>query len=57
MSVSGFATTMLQRLKTFQAEGGIIFAVSGSDLDELIATKAKLSDWLRGPGVVRSLGK
>lgn len=57
VSVSGFAATTLQRLKTFQAEGGIIFAVSGSDLDELIATKTKLSDWLRGPGVVRSLGK
>jgi hypothetical protein len=57
VSVSGFAATTLQRLKSFQAEGGIIFAVSGSDLDELIATKTKLSDWLRGPGVVRSLGK
>ncbi len=49
--------TALQRLKSFQAEGGIIFAVSGSDLDELLATKTKMSDWLRGPGVVQSLGK
>lgn len=57
VSVSGFAATALQRLKSFQAEGGIIFAVSGSDLDELIATKTKISDWLRGPGIMRSLGK
>jgi hypothetical protein len=54
--MAGFADTFLERLKHFQAEGGVIFAVSGADLKQLISSKTRLSRWLRGPGVIRSLG-
>jgi hypothetical protein len=57
VSMSGFAGTFLQRLKTFQSSDGVIFAVSGDDLGQLIASKTRLTEWLRGPGVLRSLGK
>jgi hypothetical protein len=57
VSMAGFADTFLERLKQFQAEGGVIFAVSGADLKQLISSKTRLSRWLRGPGVIRSLGK
>lgn len=56
VSFSGFAETFLTRLKSFQKDG-IIFAVSGVDVRELVTSKTRLSEWLRGPGVIRSLGK
>lgn len=43
VSISGFADTFLERLKHFQAEGGVIFAVSGADLKQLVSSKTRLS--------------
>ncbi|MCZ2814914.1 restriction endonuclease [Modestobacter sp. VKM Ac-2984] len=57
VSMSGFAKTFLDRLKTFQGEKGIIFALSGDDLKQLIDTKTRITDWLRGPGLLRAMGK
>ncbi|MDQ1665317.1 MAG: hypothetical protein QOH75_1348 [Actinomycetota bacterium] len=57
ISMSGFAGTFLTRLKTFQAEGGIIFAVDGQNLAELVASKTRLTEWLRADGVMKSLGR
>lgn len=57
VSMYGFSKTFLERLKSIQREGGVIFAVTGDDLKALVASKTRLTEWLAGPGVVRSLGK
>jgi len=57
ISVHGFASTFLQRLKQIQRDGGLIFAVSGDDLEEIINQKIRLTDWLRTDGLTRALGK
>ncbi|WP_410596501.1 restriction endonuclease [Amycolatopsis sp. lyj-23] len=57
VSFSGFAKTFLNRLKSFQGSGGMIFAVDGDDLWEIINGKTKLTDWLRGKGLLRAFGK
>ncbi|MGW4931870.1 restriction endonuclease [Streptomyces sp. NPDC004166] len=56
VSLSGFAKTFLERLKTFQADGGIIFAVDGDDLAQMVNGKQKMTDWLRESGLKRALG-
>lgn len=56
VSLSGFAKTFLERLKTFQADGGIIFAVDGDDLAQIVNSKQKMTDWLRESGLKRALG-
>lgn len=56
VSLSGFTKTFLERLKTFQETGGIIFAVDGKDLDEIVANKQKVTDWLRRNGLKKALG-
>lgn len=56
VSMSGFAETFTERLKAFQARDGIIFALTGDDLAALIVGKRRLTDWLAGPGVMRSMG-
>ncbi|MER5867633.1 restriction endonuclease [Kitasatospora sp. NPDC002040] len=57
VSMAGFTRPFLARLKAFQAQGGIIFALDGDDLEELVSSKTRLTDWLRGAGVRRALGK
>jgi Restriction endonuclease len=57
VSMSGFAQTALDRLRDFQSDGGIIFAVNGEDLESLITSKTRLTEWLRTEGVLRSLGR
>ncbi|WP_169983548.1 restriction endonuclease [Microbispora sp. H10836] len=57
VSMSGFSRTFLDRLKIFQAGGGMIFAVSGDDLANIITSKIRLTDWLRSEGMLRALGK
>ena len=56
VSMSGFTKTFTARLQRFPSDSGIIFAVSGEELKALIDTKTRLSDWLRGPGIKRSIG-
>ncbi|MCW2983429.1 MAG: restriction endonuclease [Conexibacter sp.] len=55
VSLSGFASTFLTRLKRVQEEGGIIFAMDGEDLETLISSKGRLSDWLREEGLRKSI--
>jgi Holliday junction resolvase-like predicted endonuclease len=57
VSFSGFAQTFIDRLKTFQESGGMIFAVSGDDLRGIIDKKIRLTEWLRGDGLMRAFGK
>jgi hypothetical protein len=55
ISTSGFAKTFIERLKSIQGRGvGIIYAVSGEDVRQLIATRRTLSDWLRTDGATRA---
>ena len=57
VSMSGFAKTGLERLKTIQRNDGIIFAVTGDDLRDLVTKKIRLTEWLQGEGAIRALGK
>lgn len=57
VSMSGFAKTALDRLKKVQSKDGIIFAITGDDLRELITKKTRLTEWLRTEGASRALGK
>ncbi|WP_405476945.1 restriction endonuclease [Streptomyces canus] len=57
VSTSGFTKTFLKRLKKFQSADGIIFAVDGADLDQIVTSKLRLTDWLRTSGIRRSLGE
>lgn len=57
ISVTGFADTFLTRLKHIQRATGLIFAVSGDDLDVIINEKRRLTEWLRTDGLSRALGK
>ncbi|WP_328324408.1 restriction endonuclease [Kribbella sp. NBC_00382] len=56
VSISGFASTSLERLKDFQSSDGMIYAIDGADLEYIISAKVKLSEWLRREGVKRALG-
>ena len=56
VSMSGFTKPFIQRLRLFQNTGGIIFAVEGVDLMEVVASKVTLTNWLRSEGIRRSLG-
>ncbi|MER7642715.1 restriction endonuclease [Streptomyces sp. NPDC126522] len=57
VSLSGFRKTFLERLKSFQETGGIIFAVDGHDIEEMIANKQKMTEWLRSTGLRKALGR
>ena len=57
VSMSGFTKPFLERLKSFQVAGGVIFAIDGVELGSLVTSKTRLTDWLRGDGIRRSLGK
>jgi Holliday junction resolvase-like predicted endonuclease len=57
VSTSGFTAPFMERLKVIQGHGGVIFAVSGRDLFDVITRKTRLTDWLRSEGVLRALGK
>ncbi|MEV3896084.1 restriction endonuclease [Streptomyces atroolivaceus] len=57
VSTSGFTKTFLKRLKKFQSADGVIFAVDGVDLDQIVTSKLRLTDWLRTSGIRRSLGE
>lgn len=57
ISVNGFAETFLTRLKQVQRATGVIFAISGDDLEVIINEKRRLTDWLRTDGLTRALGK
>jgi hypothetical protein len=56
VSISGFTKTFLKRLKKFQSADGVIFAIDGSDLERIVTSKMRLTDWLREEGIRRSLG-
>jgi hypothetical protein len=56
VSISGFTKTFLKRLKKFQSADGIIFVIDGSDLERIVTSKMRLTDWLREAGIRRSLG-
>ena len=56
ISMSGFTRPFLDRLKSFQNTGGVIFAIDGSELRTLVMSKTRLTDWLRSEGIRRSLG-
>lgn len=56
VSISGFTKTFLKRLKNFQTADGVIFAVDGSDVERIVTSKMRLTDWLREAGIRRSLG-
>ncbi len=56
-STGGFTSTFYSRLKSFQASDGVIFAVSGVDLECIVAGRMRITQWLRGPGLRRSLGR
>lgn len=57
ISMSGFASTFSARLKSVQQTDGLIYAISGEDLENIVAKKVRLTDWLRGEGLMRALGK
>jgi hypothetical protein len=57
ISMSGFAGTFLERLKSVQQSDGLIYAISGEDLEHIVARKLRLTEWLRGEGLTRSLGR
>ncbi len=57
LSMAGFYTTGIDRLKAIQAKGGIIFPVTGDDLRKIVTNKMRLTDWLRTEGAMRALGK
>lgn len=57
VSMEGFTEPALVRLKTPQRDLGVIFAVTGDDLRDLVAKKIRLTDWLRTEGAIRALGK
>jgi Holliday junction resolvase-like predicted endonuclease len=56
ISVGGFAKTFVDRLKSFQASDGVIFIIDGDDLKEILSSKTRLTKWLKGPGLRKSLG-
>lgn len=55
VSMAGFTETFYDRLKSFQAGNGVIFAVTGDDLTYIISEKIRMSEWLRAEGLTRSL--
>jgi hypothetical protein len=57
VSVSGFTKTFLKRLKKFRSADGVIFAIDGADLEWIVTSKMRLTDWLREEGIRRSLGE
>ncbi len=57
VAMGGFAETALERLKVPQRDLGVIFAVTGDDLRELVTKKTRLTEWLRTEGAIRALGK
>ncbi|WP_329552925.1 restriction endonuclease [Streptomyces sp. NBC_00696] len=57
VSLSGFKKTFLERLKHFQATGGIIFAIDGADLEQVVTSRQRLTDWLRQDGIRKALGR
>ena len=56
VSRSGFTSTFMTRLKAIQADVGMIFAIDGIELAELVSSKRRITDWLREEGLRRSLG-
>ncbi|MFE5805459.1 restriction endonuclease [Streptomyces sp. NPDC056491] len=56
VSLGGFTRPFLERLKSFQETGGIIFALDGDDIAALVSEKMQVSEWLRVNGVRRALG-
>jgi hypothetical protein len=57
VSLSGFTSAFTSRLRTAQSDIGVIFPIDGTDLAGMVATKKRLTDWLREEGLRRSLGK
>ncbi|MFD9244727.1 restriction endonuclease [Streptomyces sp. NPDC059556] len=56
VSLAGFSRPFLDRLKSFQETGGIIFALDGGDVTQLVSEKMRVSEWLRVNGMRRALG-
>jgi hypothetical protein len=56
VSRSGFTSPFMTRLKAIQADVGVIFAIDGVELAELVSSKRRITDWLREEGLRRSLG-
>ena len=46
----------MTRLKAIQADVGMIFAIDGIELAELVSSKRRITDRLREEGLRRSLG-
>ena len=57
VAMGGFTQTALDRLKVPQRDLGVIFAVTGEDLRDLVTRKIRLTSWLQTEGAVRALGK
>jgi hypothetical protein len=57
VAMGGFAQTALDRLKVPQRELGVIFAVTGDDLRNLVTKKIRLTEWLQTDGAIRAFGK
>ncbi|UOQ88162.1 restriction endonuclease [Agromyces endophyticus] len=57
VSMSGFTKPFKRRLKTVQIRGvGTVFPVTGADLESMIASRIRLSEWLRTIGALEALG-
>ena len=56
VSMSGFTNPFLVRLKSVQADVGVIFAIDGDDLSTIVHSKTRITHWLRDDGLRRSLG-
>lgn len=57
ISVSGFTKEFLTRLKAVQGRDiGVIYALTGADVDDLVARRQPIMEWLRTSGAMRAFG-
>lgn len=56
VSMSGFTRPFYSRLRSAQASSGIIFAITGQELADVVGRKQRLTEWLRTQGIAAALG-
>nr|WP_306631533.1 restriction endonuclease [Arthrobacter ulcerisalmonis] len=57
VAMAGFTRTALDRLKVPQRDLGVIFAITGDDLRNLVTKKTRVTEWLQTEGAIRAFGK
>jgi Restriction endonuclease len=56
VSMSGFTQPFYARLRSAQASAGVIFAITGKELADLVNRKQRLTEWLRTQGLAAAMG-